>query len=52
MYSSNSGNVSFLPSGEYHGFIGACPRIGISSQIEKLSKNKHSHMCDIASIIF
>jgi hypothetical protein len=27
--------------------LGACPRIGISSQIEKFSKNKHSHMYDI-----
>jgi hypothetical protein len=26
---------------------GAYPRIGISSQIEKFSKNKHSHICDI-----
>jgi hypothetical protein len=32
--------------------LGACPRIGILFKIEKFSKNKHSHMFDIASIIF
>jgi len=32
--------------------MGACPRIGILFKIEKFKKNKHSHMFDIASIIF
>jgi hypothetical protein len=32
--------------------LGGCPRIGILVIIEKLSKNKHSHITDIASIIF
>ncbi len=32
--------------------LGACPRIGILVKIEEFLKNKHSHMCDIASIIF
>jgi len=32
--------------------LGGCPRIAIFSQIEAFSKNKHSHMCDITSIIF
>jgi len=32
--------------------LGACPRIGILFKIEKFKKNKHSHMFDIASIIF
>jgi len=30
----------------------ACPRIGILFKFEKFSKNKHSHIYDIASIIF
>jgi hypothetical protein len=32
--------------------LGACPRIDIFSQIEAFQKNKHSHIDDIASIIF
>ena len=32
--------------------LGACPRIGILFKIEEFSKNKHSHIGDIASIIF
>jgi len=32
--------------------LGAFPRIGILFKIEKFKKNKHSHMFDIASIIF
>ena len=32
--------------------IGACPRIDIFSQIKAFLKNKHSHISDIASIIF
>jgi len=32
--------------------LGVRPRIGILFKIEKLPKNKHSHMYDIASIIF
>jgi len=32
--------------------LGACPRIGILFKIEKFLKNKHSHIVDIASIIF
>ncbi len=32
--------------------LGACPRIGISFKIEEFSQNKHSHIVDIASIIF
>ncbi len=36
----------------YSFLLGGCPRIGIFSQIEVLQKNKHSHILDIASIIF
>ncbi|MFT5730584.1 MAG: hypothetical protein ACI8PB_004769, partial [Desulforhopalus sp.] len=32
--------------------LGACLRIGILFKIEKFLKNKHSHIFDIASIIF
>ncbi len=32
--------------------LGACPRIRILVKIEKFSQNKHSHIHDIASIIF
>jgi len=32
--------------------LGGCPRIGILFKIEEFSKNKRSHMSDIARIIF
>jgi len=32
--------------------LGGYPRIGIFSQIEAFSKNKHRHIVDISSIIF
>jgi len=32
--------------------LGACPRIGISVKVEEFQKNKHSHIIDIATIIF
>jgi len=32
--------------------LGACPRTDIFSQIKAFQKNKHSHISDIASIIF
>ncbi len=32
--------------------LGACPRISILFKIEVFQKNKHSHIRDIASIIF
>ena len=32
--------------------LGGCPRIGVFSQIEAFSKNKHRHIVDISSIIF
>jgi hypothetical protein len=41
-----------LPGVGHHAPLGACPRIGILFKIEKFRQNKHSHMFDIASIIF
>ncbi|MFT5728066.1 MAG: hypothetical protein ACI8PB_002217 [Desulforhopalus sp.] len=32
--------------------LGACPRIGLLIKVEAFPKNKHSHMFDIASIVF
>ena len=32
--------------------LGGCPRIEISSQVKACWKNKHSHILNIASIIF
>ncbi len=32
--------------------LGACPRIYILFKVETFSKNKHSHMGDITSIVF
>ncbi|MBM9520552.1 hypothetical protein JWG39_12070 [Desulforhopalus vacuolatus] len=32
--------------------LGACPRIDILSKIEAFSKNEHSYLVDITSIVF
>jgi hypothetical protein len=45
------GHLEKLPTRRLPG-LGACPRIAILFKIEEFSKNKHSHMFDIASIIF
>jgi hypothetical protein len=48
--------ISYLKAiiayGLRHPSLGGCPRIGIFSQIEAFWKNKHSHIYDIASIVF
>ncbi len=45
-------NAEIEKNSRFRSGLGGCPRIDILFKVEAFSKNKHSHMFDIASIVF